>query len=282
MAVELAQVLHDALFIMTHTLRQIRVLVARYALLLVATALFAVPAGAQAARKDSLSAQATRPELEARATQLEQQAQAASDDAARSRLMKEAAAIRERLRNGDFEVGDRIAIVVSGDSAMSDTAVVRTGQVIQLKNLPDISLKGVLHSELQGYLTTQLAKYLRNPAVQVTPLVQVAIVGAVGKPGFYSMPADVTLSDAIMAAGGPTQTADLNKTVIKRDDKDTFSDKTVQRALASGMTLDQLGVRAGDQIVVAEKGKTEWVDVLRVGAILASVTVGVIALTRHH
>lgn len=251
-------------------------------MLVAATALLAVPAGAQVAATDSVRAQATRPELEAQAVQLEQRAQAATDNATRTRLMNQAAAIRERLRNGDFEVGDRIAIVVSGDSAMSDTAVVRTGQVIQLRNLPDIPLKGVLHSELQSYLTTQLAKYLRNPAVQVTPLVQVAIVGAVAKPGFYSMPADVTLSDAIMTAGGPTQTAELDKTVIKRDDKDRFSNKVVQRALTSGLTLDQLGVRAGDQIVVAEKGKTDWVDVLRVGAILASVTVGVIALTRHH
>lgn len=258
---------------------------ARHAMLLAATALLAVPAGAQTAAADTTrarSTQATRPQLEAEAAQLDQQAQAARDNATRTRLMQEAKAIRERLRNGDFEVGDRIAIVVSGDSAMSDTAVVRTGRVIQLKNLPDIPLQGVLHSELQGYLTTQLAKYLRNPSVQVTPLVQVAIVGAVGKPGFYSMPADVTLSDAIMTAGGPTQTADLNKTVIKRDDQNRFDDKTVQRAIASGQTLDQLGVRAGDQIVVAEKGKADWVEVLRVGAILASLTVGVIALTRHH
>jgi protein involved in polysaccharide export with SLBB domain len=259
-----------------------RVRVARHAMLLLATAVLAAPATAQAAGQDTLRTQATRAELQAEAAQLDQQAQTASDNATRTRLMKRADSIRERLRDGDFDVGDRIAIVVSGDSAMSDTAVVRTGRVIQLKNLPDIPLQGVLHSELQGYLTTQLAKYLKNPTVQVTPLVQVAIVGAVGKPGFYSMPADVTLSDAIMAAGGPTQTADLNKTVIKRDNEDRFSDKTVQRALASGLTLDQLGVRAGDQIVIAEKGKTDWVDVLRVGAILASVTIGVIALTRHH
>ena len=252
------------------------------AILLGAAALAAPAARAQGVAKDTTHAPITRAQLEAEAAQLDQQARSTSDNAARTQLEQRATAIRTRLRDGDFQPGDRIAIVVAGDSTMSDTAVVRAGRVIQLRSLPEISVQGVLRSELQGYLTTQLAKYLRNPQVQVTPLVQVAIVGAVAKPGFYSFPADVTLSDALMAAGGPTQVADLNKTVIKRDDHERFSDKTVQRAFASGATLDQLGVQAGDQIVVAEKSKNDWVRILQVGAILGSITVTVIALTRHH
>ncbi len=212
----------------------------------------------------------TRSQLESEAGTLEKQGQQA-----------QAALIRQRLKDGDFQVGDRIAIVVRGDSTLSDTATVRAGRVIQLKNLPAIPLGGVLHSELQEYLTKQLSQYLKNPTVQVTPLVQIAVVGNVGHPGFFWVPADLTLTDAIMLAGGPTPTSDLNGTKIRRDNKDRLSDKQVQQAFASGATLDQLDMRAGDQISVPEAGKKDWVRILQVTAALAAVTVAVISISRH-
>lgn len=212
----------------------------------------------------------TRAQLESEAGTLDRQGHQA-----------QAALIRQRLKDGDFQVGDRIAIVVRGDSTLSDTASVRAGRVIQLRNLPPISLAGVLHSELQDYLTKQLSQYLKNPTVQVTPLVQIAVVGNVGHPGFFWVPADLTLTDAIMLAGGPTQTSDLNGTKIKRDNKDRLTDKQVQQAFASGATLDQLDMRAGDQISVPEAGKKDWVRILQVTAALAAVTVAVISISRH-
>ena len=57
--------------------------------------------------------------------------------------------------------------------------------------MPDISLQGVLRSELQDYLTTQLGKYIKRPEVQTTSLVRVAVMGSVNKPGFYQLPADL-------------------------------------------------------------------------------------------
>ena len=82
--------------------------------------------------------------------------------------------------------------------------------------MPDISLQGVLRSELQDYLTTQLARYIKHPDVQTTSLVRVAVMGSVTKPGFYQLPADLALADAIMIAGGPTTTADVDRTQVKR------------------------------------------------------------------
>jgi len=219
---------------------------------------------------DTAHTRLTRAQLESEAEALERQGKQA-----------QAAAIRQRLKDGDFQAGDRIAIVVRGDSTLSDTAIVRAGRVIQLRNLPPIPLAGVLHSELPDYLTKQLSQYLKNPTVQVTPLVQIAVVGNVGHPGFFWVPADITLTDAIMLAGGPTQTSDLNGTKISRDNKDRLSDKQVQQAFASGATLDQLDLRAGDQIKVPEAKKTDWVRILQITAALAAVTVSVIALSRR-
>ena len=236
----------------------------------------------QAVQRDTAHTAPTRSELESEATALEQQAKSASNAATRTADQTQAAAIRERLRDGDFQVGDRIAILVRGDSTLSDTVVVRTGRTIQLKSLPVIPLTGVLHSELPDYLTKELTQYLKNPTVSVTPLVQIAVVGSVGHPGFFWVPADLTLTDAIMLAGGPTQGSDLNGTKILRDNKERLSDKQVQRAFASGSTLDQLDMRAGDQITVPDKPKKDWVRILQVTGALAAITVSIIALSRHH
>jgi len=234
------------------------------------------------AQRDTAHNAPTRSELESEEATLERQAQSASDAATRTADQTQAAAIRDRLKNGDFQVGDRIAIVVRGDSTLSDTVAVRTGRTIQLKSLPAIPLEGVLHSELQEYLAKQLAQYLKNPTVSVTPLVQIAVVGDVGHPGFFWVPSDLTLTDAIMLAGGPTQGSDLNGTKILRDNKERLSDKQVQRAFASGSTLDELDMRAGDQITVPDKPKRDWVRILQITGALAAVTVSVIALSRHH
>lgn len=230
---------------------------------------------------DSAHSAPSREELQAEAARLEHDAQTASDAKVRAADQAQAVAVQQRLKDGDFQVGDRIAMIVRGDSTLSDTVAVRAGRVVQLKSLPPISLQGVLRSELQGYLTKQLGQYLRNPEVQVTPLVQVAVVGSVGHPGFFWVPADLTLTDAIMLAGGPTQGSDLNKTTVLRENKERLSSDQVQQAFASGTTLDQLDVRAGDQISVPEKGKHDWLRVAQIGAVLAGLTVSILALSRH-
>lgn len=242
-----------------------------------------VPDSASRRASDSTqrTAQATRAQLEALAGQYEREAQSATDGAVRSQKMAAATAVRDRLRNGDFQVGDRVALVVRGDSSLSDTVSVRAGRVIQLKGLPDIPLQGVLHSELDGYLEKELGKYLRNPEVEATSLVRLALLGQVAHPGFYSFPADMTLSDAIMIAGGPTQGGDVNKTVVKRNDKIAFNDKVVQQAFASGTTLDQMNLRAGDEVVVGEKGRHDWLRILQVVSLGAGVLVSIYALSHR-
>src|SRR5665213_146010 len=153
----------------------------------------------------------------------------------------------------EFHVGDRIALTVEGPQNISDTVLVRDGLILRLPGLGDISLAGVKRADAQKYLTQQISKFIRDPIVHATPLVRIAVLGQVGRPGFYTMPSDVLLSDVVMRAGGPTGTADLSRTVVKRGSEDVISKEQVANALSSGMTLDQLHIAPGDQMVVGEK-----------------------------
>jgi polysaccharide export outer membrane protein len=231
---------------------------------------------------DSSHAQATRPQLQALAITTEHDAATASDASTRQQKQMQAATIRARLRDGDFDVGDRILLAVRGDSLMSDTVTVRAGRMIRLENLPDISLQGVLRSELQDYLTTQLSRYIKRPEVQSTSLVRIAVMGAVNKPGYYQVPADIAMADAIMIAGGPTGLADVDKTQLKRGTEVLYSSDLLGQEVAKGATLDQLNIRPGDQILIGERHKTPWATIASIVGISAGLISILFVLTRHN
>jgi polysaccharide export outer membrane protein len=174
-----------------------------------------------------------------------------------------ASAPAQESQPDEFHVGDRIALTVEGPQTLSDTVVVRQGLILRLVGLGDISLVGVKRTDAQKYLTEQIGKFIRNPVVHATPLVRIAVLGQVGRPGFYTLPSDVLLSDAVMMAGGPTGQADLNRTVVKRDGADLISKEDVASALSSGKTLDQLQVAPGDELVVGEKPGSSFDTVLK-------------------
>jgi protein involved in polysaccharide export with SLBB domain len=164
----------------------------------------------------------------------------------------------------DFHVGDRIALTIEGPQTFSDTVVVRDGLILRLPNIGDIPMTGVKRSDVESYLTQQIGKFIRNPVIHATPLVRIAVLGQVGRPGFYTMPSDVLLSDVVMRAGGPTGSADLNRTVVRRSGQEVISREQVASALTAGMTLDQLHIAPGDEMVVGEKPKSIWGTVLTV------------------
>ena len=230
---------------------------------------------------ESQHAEATRAQLQALAVTTDQEAAANTDPAIRQQKQMQAATIRTRLRDGDFDVGDRVFLTIRTDSMVNDTVVVRAGRMIRLPNLPDISLAGVLRSELQDYLTTQLARYIKRPEVQTTSLVRVAVMGAVSKPGFYQLPADIALADAIMIAGGPTSTADVDRTQVKRGNDVVYSSTLLGQEVAKGATLDQLNIRPGDQILIGERHKTNWGLVASIVGISAGLISTAVVLSRH-
>lgn len=225
--------------------------------------MLALPLSLEAQTVSSSPTDATRAELEASAANLERQAATAKAED-QARLAAEAAAIRTRLRDGDFKAGDRIVVSVdTAGSFAADSFVVRDGPAVELPGMPAISLKGVLHSELSDYLTQQFARYLREPTVKAYALLRVGVFGPVGSPGFYDLPSDVLFSDAIMRAGGPSQTADLNDTVVKRGERKIIDKRDTQKAMVYGYTLSQMNIRDGDAIYVGGGNQRNWTNTLR-------------------
>jgi protein involved in polysaccharide export with SLBB domain len=214
---------------------------------------------------DSPQSAITRAELEARRASLP----AGSPEA---RL------VEARLRDGDFQVGDRIWLRVLEDTALTDTFPLRAGKVLQLPMLPEISLEGVLRSEVQTYLTEKIGQYVRNPTVEAVPLLRVAILGGVTQPGYYNVPADIILSDALMLAGGPSGLVRMEKSKVMRLGVEIHDADAVETALNQGVTLDRMSLVGGDAIEIGEDkiGRTE--SVLRTIGLLLAIPLSIAAV----
>jgi len=229
---------------------------------------------------DGRRAQATRAELEATLAGIEKViASPGYSGRLRDGRRREADLIRDRLVEGDLQVGDQIELQVLGEEQFSGKYLVGAGRVLSLPAMPDISLRGVLRSEAQDYLTTHLARQVRDPRVLVLTNIRLTITGAVGNPGFYQVPADIMATDAIMvAAGGFAGTGDPNRTSIRRQGREIWSREAFQQAMIQGMTLDQLNLRAGDEITVGARPTAPLQTILLGVGALSSVAYLVIRL----
>ncbi|HEV2669967.1 MAG TPA: polysaccharide biosynthesis/export family protein [Gemmatimonadales bacterium] len=186
-----------------------------------------------------------------------------------------------QTRTTPFQVGDRILLKVEGDSALSDTFTVVTGPAVRLPEIGEISLAGVARSDIESHMTRELGRYLKDPVVDARALIRVSVLGEVIRPGYYAVPVDLVLADALMVAGGATKDARVDEMRIFRGSATLWSGNQLQAQIARGATLDQLGIKAGDRLQVPSKPDPEskW----RITGIIVTslaAAVGVMALTK--
>jgi protein involved in polysaccharide export with SLBB domain len=189
-----------------------------------------------------------------------------------------AALIRARLDNGDFEVGDQIFVRVRGDSQLTDTITVLEGQQLPIPQLGAVPLHGVLRAELQDTVTAYLSRYLRDPQVEVRPLLRVVVEGQVNRPGFIAAAPEQPLAAVINAAGGFTQQAKVTDIQLQRGETTVLRGRALQDALGQGFSLDRLSMRPGDRLYVPQRVDSE--RTLRIVGLILSVPVGILALTK--
>jgi hypothetical protein len=236
------------------------------ALLLLAATLAARSTQAQA---DPNRALATRQSL--------QSLLAGGPDGSKKLTDRERKNIEERLATGDFQLGDRLIIRVVGDSAFRDTLAVRTGQEVQLPNMPPLKLAGVLRSELQDKAREHIAQFIRDPQVQATALVRLGVLGSVTRPGYYTVSPEKPLSEALMAAGGLTAEAELKKASISRNGAERWPPEAVRQAMAQGSSVDEMGLQTGDELTIGRRG-SGFGGTLPIITGIASVGLAIVAL----
>ncbi len=229
---------------------------------------------AQSARSDSAAQPESRAALEAQYRKAEAE-----------KRTSEAFLLKTRLDHGDFQEGDRIVVKVHSAAVLmqqlpgSDTVMLKAGKVMQLHQMSDLSLEGVLRSELHGKVSSHLAKYLKDSTVTTTPLLRIGIWGQVRSPGYYYTTLDILLNDLLMRAGGPGSTANMDNLSIRRGTETIWSGADVRTAMTEGLSLERLNLRGGDELYVDEI-KLSGFSWTRIMTVVGPVLGLVYALTR--
>ena len=207
-------------------------------------------------------------------------ASAAYSQFLRDQAVREADLIEIRLDQGDFQTGDRIRLQVQGEPTLSDTFTVTEARTLPLQDIGEIPLDGVLRFELESFLSEYLGRYIREPRVQARSLIPVTIVGGVTTPGFYTVPSQLRVDDALMIAGGPTSAAQLDRLRIERAGRRIWEGNALQEAIVAGRTLDQLNIRGGDRIHLPAAGGSlgAWEASVRTLSYLLAIPAAIIAL----
>jgi len=255
----------------------------RLTIVCIAAATPASPAHSQQDDWDPRRVYMTREQLQGLLARLEMTAQSpAYSSTLRDRTRGEADLIRTRLQEGDFQVGDRILLTVENEPTLTDTFTVDRGKTLSLPLIGDVVLDGLLRAELEARLIEYVGRFVREPRVRARSLIPVTISGAVGRPGFYTLPSELRLTDALMRAGGTSPTAELTEIRIERGDDEIWDEESLQVAITEGRTLDQLSMRAGDLVYVPDAGAPmrtyEWIRVLGFALAIPATIAGLIAI----
>ena len=228
-------------------LRKISAFAAAGALLM----LLNLPARAQTPAGTSTALTATREQLIASLAEFEKQANDGGYSAKlRDRAKYEASLIKQRLGSGDFQVGDKLVLLVDQEPTLSDTMQVAPDLTVRLPTGETLALKGILRSEVEAKLHAAIKKVVREPTVHAESFMVVSVTGDVGRQGYFTVKAESQLNDVLLAAGGPGSGADLTKISVERGNKTIWEGGPLQDAITEGRTLDQMSLRAGDRIVV--------------------------------
>ena len=147
--------------------------------------------------------------------------------------------------------GDVVKVVIWREEDLSGDFQVDEEGVIVLPLLGERRVTEVPLRDLRRQLEAEYREHLRNPSISITPLRRVNVLGEVKQPGLYNLDPTVSLAGAISTAGGHSQEGTLSKVTVVRDGR------VVRTQPAMGATLQDLGVRSGDEIYVGRRG---WFD----------------------
>jgi protein involved in polysaccharide export with SLBB domain len=158
-----------------------------------------------------------------------------------------------------FQPGSAVQIICFPDTAafLSRIYPIDSEGCIELPLLGRVSIALKTKEEFVEYLNTNFLKYLRNPGIQVKPLIRVAMLGGFQRPGIYYISPQSSFSELLQVSGPPIREDGLYKMRWERNRQVVKSD--LVKSFESAQSLKEMGIESGDQICVTPKPiVTKW------------------------
>lgn len=143
--------------------------------------------------------------------------------------------------------GDKVRLKIYREAELSGDFVVPENGIVDFPKIGSIAVNRMTTDSLHALLIAQYSKSLRDPAIEVTVLRRVNVIGAVRAPGFYYADPTVTVRGALALAGGTAPEGDKNKLELTRAGKRTMV------SLKNGGTVADSPIESGDQVSAPDR-----------------------------
>ena len=155
-------------------------------------------------------------------------------------------------------IDDVFEVRVLGEKDLSDLYRVAADGTIDYPFVGRVSVAGMRSGEVQELIASKLADgYLKKPQVSVMVKEwnsrKVSVIGQVQKPGSVPYFTNMTIVDAIAAAGGFTGIASKNSVTLRREAKGSVQSKNYPVADISEGRAPNVVLQPGDILVVEER-----------------------------
>jgi protein involved in polysaccharide export with SLBB domain len=176
--------------------------------------------------------------------------------------------------------GDLVRIMVWGRAEYSGQFQVDEEGQLHYPVLGTIQTEGITIAALRDTLRIGLERLFTNPFVTVTPLFRVAVLGHVRNPGLYTVDPTLSVLDVVALAGGPASAANMDKLTVYRGGAATVM--SMEDAVLHGQTLQNMGVRSGDEIMVPRQwfAREDWVIVLQLMTLALTTATFIVTVSR--
>ena len=144
-----------------------------------------------------------------------------------------------------LQPGDAVQITVFRKEELSGEFTISAAGTVDHPLYQTVTVAGVPIAVARQRLNDFLKGWEAEPYFLVKPLFRVAVGGQVTKPDLYSLAPEMTVSQAVAAAGGVTTQGRPDRVRVLRRDQEFFLDLT--RPGNDGMHMT---VQSGDEILV--------------------------------
>jgi polysaccharide biosynthesis/export protein len=157
--------------------------------------------------------------------------------------------------------GDTISIFVWGNEELSTQATIRPDGKLTTRLVEDIQASGKTSTQLARDIEVAYSDYVRAPVVSVTvsgfvgvPDQSVRVMGEATEPKRITYTKFMTLLDLMIAAGGLTDYADGNNSVLVRmvDGQQVTYSVRLDDLVRDGDITANLSVMPGDILIISE------------------------------
>lgn len=147
--------------------------------------------------------------------------------------------------------GDVIKLDVLGEEAVSGEFPVTAYFTVTLPILGELSTVDHTQLSFKRLVREQMARSVVSPAIEVTVLKRVRVLGGVMEGGVFLLDPTMSVADALAMAGGRSPQGDGSRVLLRR------GGQTIEEELETGTMLAGLSIMTNDEIIVPQRS---WWD----------------------